>query len=476
MGKQFKWLLTSCLFLFLLFFIFFNKAAWSSGLQSPEFTFWSAELPLSDVKFNEKNLLNLKLSDCLDIAFTQSRLRAVSRESVKIAEAQLGQAQSGHWPQMKLSMTAVRMDDAPMFVFPGPTPINVKLTDRDLLTGSLSLIYPLYTGGKITALNKQARIGVDVSKEESRKTDLQITRDVKQYFNGHILARKLHRLGRETLERFEATESLTQSVYQHGSGKVKKTDYLRSKVMTSNVRSIIELLKSNEELSRSALANAMGVPWNTPINVAEMEIPFVPYGGNLNDLVANAHQHNPQMNQVRLGLAAREAKITEVQSGHLPIVALFGSLNRMENSYSGGLSNEENRNTWQLGMALELPIFNGFRTVKEVQEARLRLEKLKHENVLLSEGVALQVKNAFLQIARSQGQVTSMKEALDAAIENRDLNVRAYAQEMVETKDVIESQLMEFLMHGQYLKALYDHQVNTGDLEYLIGSSLYENR
>jgi len=52
-------------------------------------------------------------------------------------------------------------------------------------------------------------------------------------------------------------------------------------------------------------------------------------------------------------------------------------------------------------------------------------EKLKQESMLLREGVALQVKDAFLQMARSQAQVKSSQEALTAAAENRDLNVRA---------------------------------------------------
>lgn len=478
----------------------------------------------------DKDLSRLTLQDCLDIAFAGSRLRLISAESVKIAEAQYGQALSGHWPQVKFSMTGVRMDEDPTFLFPsqplnlgaagrpfaeaianaqlakmGITPdsvglvaynnalaaataeamrglsmasmpaYNVKLMDRDLLTSTLSLIYPLYTGGKVSSLTRQAKAGVDASKEEARRTDLQIVRDIKQYYYGYVFSKALHRLGRQTLERFAATESLTQEVYRHGSGRVKKTDYLRSKMMTAAVRSAVEMMKSNEELTRSALANTMGLPWNIPVDVAETDIPFSPFGRELDELVASAQTHNPQMNQVRLGLGAADAKISEARSGHLPVVAIFGNLTRLDNSYSGGLITDENRNSWQVGVSLELPIFNGFRTSKEVQEARLRHEKLRQESLLLSEGVALQVKNAFLQIARSQAQVQSGREALETAAENADLHIRAYAQGMVETREIIESQLMEFIMHGQYLKALYDHQVNQAHLDYLIGKSIHEN-
>lgn len=510
-------------------FTFFVLLAITAGLQqSVKGETGSAGTALA----TEKNLLNLTLQDCLAIAFQNSRLRTVSQRSIEIAEAQRDQALSAYWPQLKLGVTATRMDEDPNFIFPaqplpfggelgrpfaeaianaqlakmGITPdsiglanynaalntatvqamntlsssstpaYDVKLMDRNLVTSTLNLIYPLYTGGKVSAVAKQAEIGVDVSREESRQTDLALARDVKQYFYGYLFSKKLHTLGRETLERFEATEILTESLYQNGSGKVKKTDYLRAKLMTAAVRSAIELLKSNEELTRSALVNAMGLPWNTSIGLAEAEIPFTPYGAELEEIVLQAYQHNPQINQVHLGLKAGEEKITEARSGHLPVVAFFGNLNRVDNSYSGGLMTDENRNSWQIGLSLEMPIFNGFRTTKEVLEARLRLDKLRNESLLLEEGVALQVKNAFLQIARSQGQVKTTKDALDAATENRELNIRAYRQEMVETKDVIEAQLMEFFMHGQYLRALYDHQVNSGDLEFIIGNSIYENR
>jgi outer membrane protein TolC len=425
----------------------------------------------------DTHLLNLTLRDCIDIAFQKSVMRGVSQDSIKIAEAQRSQALSANWPQLKLSMTAMRWDETPNFVFYyQPLTFDVKLMDRDLLTSTLSLIYPLYVGGKLSALQTQAKAGAAVSREEARRTDLQIVKDVKQYYYGHILAKKIHELGRETLERFEATEALTESLYQAGSGKVKKTDYLRNKMMTSTLRSVIEQMKSGEELSRSALANTMGLAWTTQIAVAEGDIPFQPYSGVLDGLVEKARQFNPQMMQVRLGLEAREAKIKEAKSGHLPIVAFFGDYTRLDNSYDGGITTDVNKKSWRIGLTLELPIFNGFRASSEVREARHRLEKLKKESLLLNEGLALMVKNAFLQIAGSQGQVMSLKEAVAMATENRELNERAYQQEMVETKDVIEAQLMEFVMNGLYLKALYEFQTHAGELEFIIGTSVYENR
>jgi outer membrane protein len=468
----------------------------------------------------------LTLEQCIDLALKYNRMRKASKASREIAEAQYKQALSAYWPQLSLTSTGTRMESPPLFIFPAsPLPLGsagrplaeaiataqllknplapppgtpaynavlagiadtvqkgletstmpaqeIKLMDRDTLVTSLELIYPLYTGGKRSALTTQAKLGIEFAKEASRRTDLQVIHDVKVYYYSSLLAKKLLEQGQETLERFEVTLELTENLYKHGSGKVKKTDYLRTQVIVASIRSFIEQLKSNEWLARSALVNAMGLDWHSEVEPIETDIPFKAYGGDLEKLVAGSHQSNPQMIQVELGIGVSEAKVKEARSGHLPVLVFFGNINRIDNSYDAGIMAPENKKNWNLGIRMELPLFKGFRTTNEEREASARVEKIRQERLLLKEGVALQVKDAFLQVARAQAQVKATKEALDAAVENRDLNTRAYRDELVETKDVIEAQMMEFFINGQYLKALYDNVAGHSDLEFIVGKGM----
>ena len=469
---------------------------------------------------------SLSLPECIEIGLKNNRYRLVSKASRDIAEAQYKQALSAYWPQLKLSMTGTRMDEPTNFIFPAqPLPLgaaagpfaeaialaqlakmgitpstpgfntyleqttaqvmqelskakmpayDIKLMDRDTLFSSLEMIYPLYTGGKRSSIVAQAKSGIDIAKEGSRQTDLQIINDVKHYYHASVLSKNLLKLGQDTLERFEVTLELTENLYKNGSGKVKKTDYLRNQVVVASIRSAVELLKSNEQLSKAALVNAMGLEWRTLVEPSDNEIPFKPYEGDLEAFVTQAHQLNPQFIQVQHGITATEAKVKEARSGHLPILVFFANMNRIDNSYDAGIVTPENKKSWALGIRMELPIFNGFRTTNEEREAAARVERLRQQKGLLKEGLALQVKDAFLQIARSQGQVKATKDALNAAVENRDLNTRAYNDELVETKDVIEAQLMEFFINGQYLKALYDNVVNQSNLEFIIGRGIID--
>jgi len=437
----------------------------------------------------------LTLKDCLDIAQGKNHSRGVSSFSLEIAEAQHRQALSGYWPQIGVKAAYSIMDQDPNFVFParsinmpqgtallvrtpgGDFPLsslpvpeqNVKLMDKKNFYATLNATLPLYTGGQVSSLVRQAKQGMAAAREEARRTNLQIIFDITRYYYGAVLAGELRRIGTDTLARMEVTLELTEKLYTQGSGRVRKTDFLRNKTVVEALRSAVRALEANELLAKAALTNSMGISWDTPIDLAQRELPFTPASSQLKDLVSNAYHFNPDWARLEAGLAAAEAKIDEAKSGHLPKIGLFGNLTRIENPYDKGIVTDENRTSWTIGVGIELPIFNGLRTVNEVREARARLGRLKEQQLLLKEGIALQVKYIFIQMMSAQQQKGSSEAAATAAEENRALNERAYQEEMVETKDVIEAQLIESLMMAQYRKSLFDNIEARANLDFVVG-------
>ncbi len=439
--------------------------------------------PTEKPDFKQETFVIKSLEQCLNIAIKNNRQRRISEIAVSIAESQHKQALSAYWPWLKAEISGSRSDDEPNFVFPSETMTvmgtpahipekNVKLMDRDLLISSLEFVFPLYTGGKRTALSKQARVGVEIAKESARQTDIKIIYDVKRMYYGFILAATLQKFGRETLERFEATLKMTDYLYQHGEGAVKKTDYLRSKVIESFIRSMQEKLISNEKIAGSALVNAMGLEWHIQPDPADKEITFTPFDSDLAELISDAYQFNPDWSRLEMALKVAEAEIKEAKSGRFPIVALTGNLIRLDNSYEKGMMTDINKEAWNIGIGIRIPLFSGFRTTNQIKEAAAKLEKMKQEKMLLKEGIALRIKDAFLEIIRAQAQIKATQHALDAARENRELNIRAYQHELVETREVIEAQLMESFVQAQYVKALHDHSVAKARLDYIVGREI----
>ncbi|MDP6779180.1 MAG: TolC family protein [Candidatus Latescibacteria bacterium] len=435
---------------------------------------------------------SLSLEQAIDVALENNRYRPISRLGVEIAEAQYSQVMSSYWPQIAVRSAFARLDEDPTTIFPEetdtytitdflPQPIeatvtvpekHIKLLDKTHFVTTGTLVLPIYTGGQRRGMRQQARAGVRAAKQVVRRTDLQVTYDVRRMYYGALLARELVQLGEDTVARLEVTLELTENLYKRGSGKVKKTDYLKHKVMVESIRSIVSTLRSNKQLAEAALVNTMGLDWDTDITVVEPEIPFVPFEGDLKRLVGSSYRFSPDWARLEAGLDAAEGQVKEAKSGYWPKLAFQGQVQVLANSYDAGIVGPSERKSWRIGVGMELPLFNGFLTKQKVREARARLERLRQQKTLLHDGLALQVKHLFLGVSRAQEQQESAGEALKAASDNRRLNVRAYQDDLVELQDVVESQLMESFVKARYLKVLYDHVEAKAHLEFVIGREI----
>lgn len=473
---------------------------------------------------------SLTLDEALKIALENNRNMKISQIGLKIAEAQYQQALSSRYPQLTANAAFMRMDEDPIFKMQGsfllpqdftnalalssavaqdeitammtgqpsthtnlsqtltavqsgavpavsvPLDMDVKQMDRDLGVLSLDLMYPLYTGGKTDAIIRQAELNKNVQSEEKRRTEAQVIYDVKRYYYGVMLAQQLSEETRLTLERMKMVRDLTEAFYTGGSMRVKKTDYLRTNTTLSMIESVDEELRSNIELAKSALINAMGLPWDARIELPQTAFETPSPNPELATLIDQARRFNPMANQLKLAIDIHQAKIDEAQSAFLPSIALTANAQRLINSYDGGVVNDANRNSWTIGVGVQWNFFDGFRSTYALEEARLGKMELKHKDVLLNEGLALQVKHALLTMGQTSNQFKSLDSARNSAAENADLNIRAYQEDMVETKDVIEAQIMETITKMSYLKNLHGYAMAKSQLEYIIASQSAKER
>jgi outer membrane protein TolC len=445
----------------------------------------------------------LSLQDCLRMAFEKHQSLQVSNANVAMAEALYQQAMSAYWPRIAAEVNGQRADQDRTFTVQGqfnlpseiggalssvappqqaqaiqqglarPIPINmdVKLFDRDLLTTSINLTYPIFTGLKREAVVAQAEKGIKIAEEGRRKSTLEVVRDVKKYYYAAQFAIQMEKLADDTLERFKALEDLTERLYQHGSMKVKKTDYLRTKTTTAITRTMLSEAKYARELAHEALGNAMGQEWSTNYSLVEAG-EVSPINEELKQLVDTAQNFNPDIQQLKLAVQISDDQITEARSGYYPMIGFQASAHSIQTDFRSGLSNAANRDGWTIGVGMQWNLFDGFETTGKVNHAKAQQRKLESQQILLDQGIALQVKQQFLSIRAANAQTKDSKDALGFASENRKLHVRAYQDELVETKDVIEAQIVETFAQGTYYRSLYALEMGLLSLEYLLGTNV----
>jgi outer membrane protein TolC len=460
------------------------------------------------------------------MAMDRNHSRPASQFAVAIAEAQHRQALSAYWPQVNFKGGISELSRSPNFIFPSSTmyipaqsiavpggtatvtipanafgpgfppsaiqmpvsfpgqtvntstqmfPIpaqNVKLFDpaTESIEGNVNWL--LLDGGTRRGYREQAMGGVDAAKAESHRTDLELSDSVVRLYYGAVLARQLRKLGGDTLARMEATLHVTETLYKEGSGTVTKTDYLDNKVMVDTVRSIVAPLEKNEASAEAALAYTIGLSWKDSVEPRDQEVPYAPYAGNLDDMVATAYVFNPDWQKLEAGLRAFEGERLIAASEHYPKLGITGNLHRRWNDYNAGLSTSNNRSGWEVGAGVEVPLFDGFLAKEKVAEARAKINKLKQEQMLLREGIGLQIRDQFLSLAASEKSYAANLDAMQAASDDRDLTTRAYESGLLSTEKVIRAQLQEALVGAAYYKAIYEHLALQSGIGLVVGKEI----
>jgi outer membrane protein TolC len=432
---------------------------------------------------------NLSLSNAIEIALKNNLEKQISFQSAAIAESQYQQALSARWPTLTFQAGFQHRDKSPTFIFPAtnmsigplppilPVPIpvsvpeqNVKIMSQNTTTSSLQLLFPLYTGGKITSIINQANIGKEIAQEEYRRTTLQVVRDVRRYYYAAQLTKELDMTAKEIVSMLSSTRDFSKGLYEGGSETVNKLDFLKTEIAVSYAKSVEIDFASKHKSALAALANAMGESWDTQISIETPLDSKVDQDPQLASLIQQANQFNPQVGILKLAVRAAKEKIDEARSDFFPKVALTADATHYENSYDKGLANPENKNSWTIGVGLSLPLFNGGFTSNQVNTAKLQSNQMQDKQKLVEQGVAIMVKNLFIEYDSARQQISVSEEASKNADENMDLTSRALQIGASKPQDMIEASILQGIIKGNLLRARHDQQLQLAEINYVLGA------
>ncbi len=463
--------------------------------------------------------IQVDLNKAITLALKNNRLNTISKLNLQLADFQYKQALSANYPTLDLILYANRdnkdiiyqqrgnfvlsseftktlalastlsisnltersaqqayINSLPTSAFENQT-INANMNTiargRDTVRGQLQLNYPIYTGGKISALIEQARLNKLIKKENIVRDENSVVFDVKKYFYGYILTDELYTLLSEIYENIQFSRDLTKDFLENGTDlKIKQTDYLNIKLLTSLLKSSLNKLYLNKELIKNAISNVIGLKYNDKLELIYDKKDILKQNKNLEELIKKANSLNPEIRGINLALQVKEAQIKEANANAYPMMNLFANASHTYNSYEYGYLSDDDENRWNLGLVVKYSLFDGSRTKNSVLEKKVDKKILNEQKMLLEEAIALQLKNEFLKSSIGYEQINLLKESVQIANENSKMNLKAYKYQMAETRDLVQSQLMEVYVKVDLFKNTYDYLLSLATIDKLIGEQL----
>jgi outer membrane protein TolC len=231
----------------------------------------------------------------------------------------------------------------------------------------------------------------------------------------------------------------------------------------SNAQLSLITANNAQKIALATLNNAMGLP-DAPDYRVEDIMPFTKQNITFSQAIEAAIQNRPEMIATEWRLKASEETVTLATKGFFPVIsgnASYGKASFTDPSfkYSG----------WNAGVAVTIPIFNGFLTYHQIREAQANYDSAKANYDLLKQNIILEVQQAYLNLIAAADKVPTSELAVKQATENLEIANGRYTFGVGNPIEVTDAEVLYTNARTTYIQALYDYNVAIANLEKSMG-------
>jgi outer membrane protein TolC len=302
-------------------------------------------------------------------------------------------------------------------------------------------------------------LNLDSSRSDLENVSEQIILNVKQTYYGVLQAKRNRDVSSETVKQFQ--QHLEQAKGFYTVGTKPKFDVTKAEVDLSNAK--LNLIKAENSLKLAIvnLNNAMGVP-DAPEYILEDNLSFQKYNITFEDALAKAYKDRPDLQSIIAKKQAAEETIELAKKDYYP--SLTGNA-----AYSWSGEKFPLDRGWNIGATLSFPIFSGFLTKYQVEEANANLNVLSANEEALRQTVFLEVQQAYLNIKDAEERIPTAELTVKQAEENFEIANGRYAAGVGNPIEVTDAEVSLTTAKTAYIQALYDYKVAWASLEKAMG-------
>ena len=410
------------------------------------------------------------LEQAIQIALEQNQGLKLKREAVQHAQAHHSEVRAAGWPRIDAESAYVRTGPVPSVMFPGPTgPIAIDLGVPETTTARLSLTQPIDISRLISTGVEVSELNLVVSRLELSREEQRVTSAVKQAYFGVLQGEAFRDVSQEALNAVEEHLKIARLHYE--AGTVPHLDVLRAEVAVADARQRLVTATNAVDLAKAALNNVLGVDVNQPVEV-EPPPGFPPLKLDLADLLAEAERCrlDLQVMDLRTEMARRGVRLA--RQGRLPRMALTGSYDWMEETSEFGPENL----TWAVTLGVALPLFDGGGTSARIAQARSDVRSAETGREQLRQGIALEVRQAYLSLQEAQARLQATAKSVEEAREVLRLAHARYDTGVGTSVEVTDAVTAMTGGRSNYVNAVYDCQTSLAMAEEAVGGDISEQQ
>jgi outer membrane protein TolC len=303
----------------------------------------------------------------------------------------------------------------------------------------LDLQWPIYTGGRLDALERAARIEATASADEIATARGDLTLEITRAYWALVTAIESLRVVQESLMRINA--HLRDVRNQLAAGIVAPNEVYTVEAQESRQRMLTVQARGTRDVVEAELARLVGAPPGTPIEPAATFEPGPAAVVALDQMVDAAREKRPERAALAKRVGAANERRRAAAAGTKPTIAVGGGLDYARPNPRIFPREASWRTSWDASLNVNWPLFDGGRVRSEIAEAAASARAVEERLADFDLSLAVEIRQRVTETVSARAAIDAASDAVRSATEARRVLGDRFAAGVATSTDVLDAQV-----------------------------------
>lgn len=346
-------------------------------------------------------------------------------------------------------------------------PIAVQFGVKYSGNAGLQLSQILFNAQWLLGL-KAAQAYRELAVKNVTQSKIQVAESVSKAYYSVLVAEERAKVLDLNIQRLDSLTREMSAMNQKGF--VEKLDVDRLEVSLNNLKTERTKVQNLVDLSYYMLKFQMGMKLDEQIiladRISESDVERLAREVKADDGSSFSYDQRVDYSILKSNLLLSEMDVENNKRGYYPTVALFGGYgyNTGRNSF-GDVFGSPWFNNANIGLSVNIPMFDGFMKKYKIQQAKFTVDKVKQSLSLVEQSIDLQIRSANITIINGLETLKNQKRNLDLAQEVVRVSKIKYQSGTGSNIEVINAESALKEAQTNYFASLYDLLLAKIDLD-----------
>jgi len=386
--------------------------------------------------------IQLTLDDAISRGLATSHRIAEAVARGDAADAAVGSRHAATLPQIAAQAGYTRTNHVDEFGLLTPTnQFRVIYPDvPDNYRTRLDVQWPIYTGGRLDALERAARIEATASSDEIATARADLRLEITRAYWALVTARESLRVVEQSVARIDAHVRDVRN--QLASGLIPPNDVLTVEAQRSRQRMLAIQARTIADVAEAELARLVGAEPGTGIEPAFREEVPPSVSATMSALVDTAKRQRPERAMLEKRVNAASARGAAAAAGMKPSVALGGGVDYARPNPRIFPREAAWKSSWDVGVNVNWPLFDGGRMRSETAEANATARALHERLADFDASLAVELRQRLSEVESSHAAIDAASDSVRSATEARRVLGERFAAGVATSTDLLDAQVV----------------------------------